>query len=70
MLCPVMQMDFTHGTGRHDERGRELYDDADLRTGVAWAEHWIAEGESAEPAHGYDLATFKAWCERKLNGGA
>jgi len=69
MLCPVMQMDFTDGTGRYDDRGGLLYSDADLRYGVLWAETHLAEGIASEPMKGYDLRAFGGWCRMKLAEG-
>lgn len=66
MLCPLMQLDFTDATGRYDEAGEERYSDNDLRYGVMWAEHHLAEGIEAEPMKGFDLRAFGAWCRRLL----
>lgn len=61
-----MQLDFTAATGRYDETGAERYDDRDLRYGIMWAEHHLAEGHTREPMAGFDLAAFKLWCQEKL----
>lgn len=68
MLCPVMQMDFTDGTGRYDDRGAELYSDSDLRYGILWAESHLADGHTHEPMKKFDLAAFGRWCKEKLGG--
>jgi hypothetical protein len=62
-----MQLDFTDGTGRHDdETGAELYSDRDLRYGILWAESYLAEGLTREPMKGYSLRAFGRWCREKL----
>ncbi len=66
VLCQVMQMDFTDGTGRYDDRGAELYSDADLRYGILWAESYQHEGLTCEPMKGYSLSAFARWCRRNL----
>ena len=65
MLCPVMQLDFTDGTGRYDDRGAELYSDNDLRYGILWADSYLADGYTREPMKGFDLKAFRAWCLRR-----
>ncbi len=66
MLCPLMQLDFTDGTGRFDEAGAERYGANDLNYGIVWAETYLAEGYTHEPMKGFDLAAFKAWCKKGL----
>lgn len=68
MLCPVMQLDFTDGVGRHDEVGAERYSDDDLRYGILWAETYLDDGYKNEPMKGYNLKAFAKWCEMKLKG--
>lgn len=66
MLCPLMQLDFMDGTGRFDEAGAERYTDDDLRYGIMWAEHYIADGYKNEPMAGFDLEAFRKWCTSSL----
>lgn len=67
-ICQVMIGNFMGdaGTPRYDERGRELYDNEDLRFGREYAQLLLAEGEMKEPFHGYDLLEFVGWCNRQL----
>ena len=67
MLCPLMQLDFTDGTGRYDEACGERYSVNDLAYGIAWADNYLAEGYSREPMKGYDLKAFRNWCRTKLS---
>lgn len=61
-----MQLDFTDATGRYDEAGGERYSDNDLRYGMMWAAHHLAEGFTLEPMKGYDLRAFGEWCRAKI----
>ena len=65
-LCRLMKDDFKYGTGRHDERGAELYSDYDLAFGVAYAQGYIDEGETHDLIGGFDLAAFREWCAKSL----
>jgi hypothetical protein len=65
-LCRLMQFDFTHGTGRYDERGNELYSDNDLRFGIAYATDYLAEGITRDEFGGFDFEPFRRWCLSKF----
>lgn len=61
-----MQSDFKHATGRHDEKGNELYNESDLYRGFDYADGWLEAGETRDLIGNFDLAEFRRWCLSKF----
>ena len=67
-LCGLLQWDFLHGTGRHDECGAERYSDSDLDFAIDYAHGYLEDGYTTDLIGGFDLSAFAEWCECQLYG--
>ena len=66
-ICKIMVAAFEGHADRHDEDGRELYDDYNLEGGIIYAEDLRSVGHTACPVDGFDLAAFETWCRATLS---
>lgn len=66
-LCRVMLFDFKFQVGRYCEfTGHELYDDRDLKNGIAYMNDLLEDGQSEEPMDHVDCRGFITWAQEKL----
>jgi len=67
-ICQIMIADFMFGYGNTDGVSPDpLYNEEDLKEGIAYCEWQLKLGERRCPLHNYNLKKFIKWAKEKIN---